>query len=307
MRKLTRWGATLSIVVVISVFSKVGLAAIVPVNFSGPLQTFNGVATGFGTFAAAGSGEAFNAKTSKLEAFSLTPPLVHPLTVAGGFAKVKAEPVSVAPPALFNATPTAISDIANLNLDFLNGVTAPLTFNTMTLTSNSSIPLLQNITVDASGELSELAFNQTGAATLTPLGPNFGSFSVPGDVQFLLSNNFVTLAGIINDSLLDLAGTTSGALSGTYTISGPPGSAKITLDGTLGLTVPITGHTAFLVNASSPIALTVSATADLVASMLVNAGFHLEQDGLVVPEPGSVALMAIGLAMCGAFVWRRRR
>ena len=307
MRNLVRWGATLSIVVVISTSAAASRAAIVPVNFAGALRWFNGVATGFGTFGGAGSGEAFNAKTSKLEAFSLTPPLVHPLTVAGGFSKVKAEPVSVAPPALFNATPTTITDIANLNLDFLNGVTAPLSFNTIILTSNSSIPLLQNITVDASGELSELAFNQTGAATLTPLGPNFGTFSLPGDFKLGLTNNFVTLAGIINYSLLDLAGTTSGALSGTYTISGPPGSAKITLDGTLGLAVPITGNTAFLVNATSPIALTVSATADLVASMLVNAGFHLEQDGLVVPEPGSVALMAIGLAMCGAFAWRRRR
>ena len=306
MRNFKLWGATLALVVAIHASSiQISRATPVNVNFSGASQAFVGVTSVFGTLTATGSG--VTNSSVGLQPFVLTPPTVHPITLAGGFALVNSQPNSVGPVSVFDVTPTAINKINNLNVDLLNGAVVPIAFNTITLTSNSSVALLKNISVDASVDADGLVFNQTGLSTLTPLGPNFGNFSVPGNFHMHASNFTATLFGLLNYPLGSLSEIVPGSLSGTYTISGPTNNTKITLDGTLALQVPINASQHFVLNISNPLALTVSATAAAAASLLINVGFHLERDQIVVPEPGSVALMAIGLAMCGAFAWRRRR
>lgn len=306
MRNFKLWGATLALVVVIHASSiQISHATPVNVNFSGASQAFVGVTSVFGTLTATGSG--VTNSSVGLEPFVLTPPTVHALTLAGGFALVDSEPNSVGPTSVFDVTPTAINSINNLNVDLLNGTVVPITLNTVILTSNSSVALLKNIPVDASVDADGLVFNQTGLSTLTPLGPNFGTFSVPGNFNMHASNFTASLFGVLNFPLGNLSEIVPGTLSGTYTISGPTNNTKITLDGTLALQVPISASEDFVLNVSNPLALTVSATAAAAATLLINVGFHLEQDQIVVPEPGSIALLGIGVAMCGAAIWRRRR
>ena len=306
MRSCKFWGATLALVVAIHASSiQISHATPVNVSFSGASQAFVGVASVFGTLTATGNG--VTNSSVGLEPFVLTPPTVHPITLAGGFALVDSQPNSVGPTSVFDVTPTAINKITNLNVDLLNGTVVPILFNTINITSNSSVNLLKNISVDASVDADGLEFFQTGLSTLTPLGPNFGNFSVPGNFYMHASNFVATLFGVLNFPLGNVSEIIPGALSGTYTISGPPNNTKITLDGTLALQVPINAADDFVLNVSSPFALTVSATAAAAATLLINVGFHLEQDQIVVPEPGSIALLGIGVAMCGTAVWRRRR
>ncbi|MGD9644964.1 MAG: PEP-CTERM sorting domain-containing protein [Pirellulales bacterium] len=281
-------------------------AAVVPVTFSGGSQAFVGVSTVFGTLEATGGGQAFNAKSGKVEPFVLTPPTIHPLNLQGGFALVNSQPNSQGP-ANFDITPTQINDINKLNVDLLNGSSVPFAFNTVTVTTNSSVLLLQNVPVDFTGDLDILTFAQTGAATLTPLGPNVGTFSVPGDFFSQVSNFNAKLFGVVDFPLSSVSDLVSGPLAGTYTISGPPNAAKITLDGTVGLAIPVSETFDLGFDLASPLAMTVSGSAAAVATIYVNVGFHLEADQLVVPEPGSIALMGLGLALCAAVVWRRRR
>lgn len=306
MRNFKLWGATLALVVAIHASSiQISYAVPVDVNFSGASQAFVGVTSVFGTLTATGSGVA-NTKSGP-EAFVLTPPTVHPITLTGGFALVDSQPNSVGPTSVFDVTPIAINAINNLNVDLLNGTVVPIAFNTVNLTSNSSVALLKNISVDASADADGLEFFQTGLSTLTPLGPNFGNFSVPGNFYLHASNFNATLFGVLNFPFFDLSEILPGTLSGTYTISGPANNTKITLDGTLALQVPVSVSEDFVLNVSNPLSLTVSATAAAAFTVLVNVGFHLEQDQIVVPEPGSIALLGIGVAMCGTAVWRRRR
>lgn len=282
-------------------------AALVNVNFSGPSQAFVGVTSEFGSLTASGTGQAFNAKTSKVEPFALTPPLTHVLTPAAGFSPVSTDPASIVP-AVFDVTPTAINDIKGLNVDLLTGASSPVVFDTINITTTSAIPLLKNFTLDISASLSALSFNQTGAATLTPQGPNFGTFSIPGDYYSHLSDYFTTYFGLLPFQLPDIFETTSLPLTGIYTITGPPNAAKITLDGTIGLAILVTdGGGNLNADIDSPISLTVNASVDAAVSILVNVGYHFEQDQLVVPEPGSISLMALGLSLTALAAWRRRQ
>ena len=282
-------------------------AGTVNVTFSGASQAFVGVTSEFGSLTATGSGQAFNAKTSKVEPFVLTPPLVHALTPAGGFSPVNSQPLSIVP-ATFDVTPTAINDINGLKVDLPNGASSPVVFNTIEITTDSAISILKNFTLDISASLSELRFLQTGAATLTPLGPNIGTFSIPGDFQSFLSDYFTTYFGLLTYQLPNISETTSLPLTGTYTITGPPNAAKITLDGTIGLAILITdGGGNLNGDIDSPISLTVNASVDAAVSILVNVGYHFEQDQLVVPEPGSICLMALGLWLTALCAWRRRQ
>jgi hypothetical protein len=228
------------------------------------------------------------------------------MSLEGGFAPVNSEPKTIGP-ADFDITPTAINDIQNLSVNFLNGEIVPLVFNTLDLPTNSAVPILKNFTLDLSASFSSLKFEQFGAATLNPQGAGFGNFSVPGFFDFATTKANVALLGIFNLPVANFSSSLPGNFAGTYTITGPPENAKLTLDGTLGLIVPITADTKVSFSIGTPIQASLTGTAGLVASVLVNVGFHLEQDGLVVPEPGSIALMAIGLAMCGGVAWRRRR
>lgn len=305
MRNFKLWGATLALVVAIHASSiQISHATPVNVNFSGASQAFVGVTSVFGTLTATGNG--FTNSSVGLEPFSLTPPTVHPITLKGGFALVDSQPNSTGP-AVFDVTPTAINSINNLNVDLLNGTIVPIELSTVILTTNSSNALLKNIPVDASLDADGLVFNQSGLSTLTPLGPNFGTFSVPGNFDMHASNFTAQLFGVLDFPFGDFSEILPGTLAGTYTISGPTNNTKITLDGTLALQIPVSASEDFVLNISNPLAITVSATAAAAATLLVNVGFHLEQDQIVVPEPGSIALLGIGMAMCGAAIWRRRR
>jgi hypothetical protein len=306
MRNLKLW-TMLALAVAVHAGSTRNAHAIpVNIDFNGPSQAFVGITSAFGTMSAFGSGQAFNAKSGKVEPFSLTPPNIHPLTLAGGFALVNSQPDSIGT-ALFDITPGAITSMSNVDVDLLNGTKVPIVFSQITLTSNSAIPILQKITVDAAGDASKINFFQTGAATLVPLGPGIGTYSIPGDFDVQVTNFTATLFGILPFNLGSLSTIVPSALTGTYTITGPPNSAKLTLDGTLGLQVPVNVADSFVLNLTNPLSLTVSASAAAIATVFINVGYHLEQDQLVVPEPGSIALLGIGVAMCGAVVWRRRR
>jgi len=55
--------------------------------------------------------------------------------------------------------------------------------------------------------------------------------------------------------------------------------------------------------------LTISSTLDLVASLSLALSYHLEQTGLVVPEPGSIVLLGLGLLCFAPFLrryWHRK-
>ncbi len=296
---------TLSLVLVLFAATQSSRAVTVPVSFSGPSQAFVGVSTGYGAIIAEGSGNAFNLKTGKIEPFNFTPPTSHAVTLIGGFALINSQPASFSP-ASFDVTPTTIDGINSLSLDLLNGSSIPIALNTITVTSNSAIGLLKSVTVDISGEISSLIFQQDAAAVVTPLGPNFGNFSAPGTAFLDLTNFVASLLGIVNVNFNDFNQSAPATLMGTYTISGPPGAAKITLDGTFGLAVPVSTEGVLQLGITNPLSLSVSSTVDFLTTIFINAGFHLEQDQLVVPEPGSLALMAIGLALCGTILCRRK-
>ncbi len=276
------------------------LAASVSVDFTGPEQSLAGVATASGTAAATGSGQAFNAVSKAFESFVLTPPTNHALVLDGGSIPVVGTPQSLPPLATFEMTADAITAISNLNLDLQGGASAPFTFTPFIITTDSKVGLLKNVPVQFGGIFELLGFAQNAPATLTPLGPGTGTFSIPGEYFGGISNLTTLILEILPFEYIGTISMSSlGVLEGTYTLSGTPGNLTLSLDGTIALEMIPPLGLGLDTEISSPLALTVSVDGDISASLFLNAGFHLTQSGIVVPEPGSVVLLAIG---CGSLL-----
>ncbi len=284
-------------------------AEIVPINFTGTEQNFSATTTLSGSAIADGSGATKNIFNT-ISKFNFTPPLVHPL---------KLDPS----PVIFNSDPKTdplgttadidgllyvINDFQDTNLDLLNGKTAPIAIDTITITTNSASSLLKSITVDITGTLSELRFVQTGAWSGIPLGGGTGTFTIPGDIIVSMTNVKASLIGLINIDIDDLGGTFSQNLTGTWSLTGPSFNTKLALDGGLTIEVPLSVQTALALSTGIPIllpGLTVSSTIDLLASLSIGINYHLEQSGIdVIPEPGSIVLLGIGLLTFAPFLRR---
>jgi hypothetical protein len=281
----------------------------VSVNFTGPEQSLAGVATATTSATATGSGKAYNAISKAIESFVLTPPTEHVRELEGGSIPVVGTPQSLAPLATFDLTSDAITGISNLNLDLQGGASAPFTFAPFIITTDSKVGLLKNVPVQFGGILELLGFAQNAPATLTPLGPGTGTFSIPGEFFGGISNLTTLILEVLPFEYIGTIPMSSlGVLAGTYSLSGTPGNLTLSLDGTIELEMIPPLGLGLDTEISSPLALTVSVDGDISASLFLNAGFHLTQSGLVVPEPGSVVLLAIGGgSLLGLLITRRVR
>lgn len=213
-------------------------------------------------------------------------------------------PLSLKSPLTVNSNPTntdgpvqwtltdpnlrTLSDIQNLDLDLLNGQTANFALNQFQI-ATSLIP----IAVDINGTLTKLSFTQTGATVAVPGGLGTGTFSTAGDLGGEINPLHVSVLGgaAAFDTTLNIPAT-SYLLTGSYTVTPAVGGRHIALDGTVNLVLPLSLSTALAV--SSGTSLGVTASVDLLSTFTVTASYHLET--FVVPEPGSIALLGLGVA-----------
>ena len=220
------------------------------------------------------------------------------------------------PPKVFSFSQTqltangqAISNIQNLDLDISHGVTTDFALSKVVITSTSPNVLLKAISIDVKGTLKDLVFEQTGGATLTPTGAGTGTFSVLGTLTAVAGNLKAIAFGVLPIDVSDQTFSQPFAMTGTYKITGNPNdpNAKIELDGSNNFSINLATITSLATELPSDelVALTISAAIDLAASINFNVGFHLERVG-VIPEPGSIVLLGIGVVSIVP-VWMNRR
>ena len=297
--------ALLSLGALALLLSSPAKAVIVPINFTGTEQNFNATATLTGNVHADGSGATKNIFNA-ISPFKFTAPLDHPLKLDPTPVLVASDPKTDPLGTTFDLSTLSLFDMQNTNLDLLNGKSVPIAIDTITITTNSSVSLLKALTVDISGNLSKLSFTQTGAPTILG-GGGSGTFSIPGDIGLSLTGANAALAGLINVAIPDISGNFSQAITGTWTLTGPANNLKIALDGAYTISAPLSVQTVLAMSTGIPLllpGLTVSSTLDLVASLNLALSYHLEQSGLVVPEPGSVVLFGLGLLCFAPFLRR---
>lgn len=223
---------------------------------------------------------------------------------------------SVAPPSVFGFSQTqltangqVLSDIKNLDLDISNGVGTNFALSQVKITSNSPNFFLAGITLDVKGTLSNLDFQQTGNALLVPTGAGTGTFELPGTLSAIAGGLKAIAFGLLEIDVDDQDFTQDFSLKGTYHIIGSPNdpNAKIVLEGDTDFSINLATITSLAFQDSELIPLTISAAVDLAASINFNVGFHLERVG-VIPEPGSIVLLALGVvSMLPVWMHRRRK
>jgi uncharacterized membrane protein len=279
-------------------------AVTVPINFDGTEQSFDATIDLTGNLFADGSGAVVNTK-AKIEPFKFTAPLNHPLALFGGPVTISSDPKT--DPLGTNmdfSSGTQLVDINDLDVDFLNGQTADFALDTIFLTTNSTVSLLKSISIDVSGTLTGLRFDQTGAAVVLG-GPGSGTFAVNGDLSANIDNLLAVVFGLLQVPVGTQSITLPGALTGSWTstqIAGP--LHKIELDGVIDLNVPISLLTNLTTSITDVLSLTISSTVDLAASLTVSVAYNLE-DTFVIPEPSSIVLLGLGL--CAAMLPAARK
>jgi hypothetical protein len=291
--------AILGVACVALVFSAPAKAVVISVDFSGPLQDFNATGKASGTLVSEGSGVLLGAFPFVLNPNPQTDTisLKSPVKIASD---PKSDPPSVTK---VDITPfnLALVDIWDLDLDLLNGSKGTIEANTIVIEISNLF--LNAITIDFKADITGLTYVQTGCATVIGSGGS-GVFSVDGDLTANLSNFQVSVFGSIPLPVADQTITTSIPLYGTWQLIFGPFPTKLVLDGTGALSVPLTLLTALETTLSDLGGLTASFTADLNAAVTLAYSFHLEAP--LIPEPGSISLLFIGL-MCLVFVASMKR
>lgn len=293
------------------------------ITAQGALTTDSTVSTSIdlaGTLSATGSG--FSKSGTKVSPFVVTgvasdpgatPPggASAPISLDSGVVVVNSTASSTAPnPAGADWTLTdpnlkTLSDVQNLDVDLLTGATGSFAINTLHVYTNSVNFLLKDIDINLGGTLSAMSFTQTGAAALAPTGVGTGTYSIDGDISATVSGLLASiLFGAVEIPVDDQVISSPFALTGSYTVTAIPGGRHIALDGSVNLAVPVSVVTALVTSLATP-ALTISTTVDLLASITVAVGYHLETN--VVPEPGSFILLGIGLAALVPVLRLRRK
>jgi hypothetical protein len=286
-------------------------AITVPVDFQGPEQSFSGTVNLTGDLSAGGTGTAFNAKTKAFEPFNTVPPNTHPLSLAGAPITFSSELVSVPPvSSTLSFSGGDLIGVDNLFVRALHDQPLTVALDTISIQTNSTLTLLKNITVDFSADATNLTFQQIGASLVGPNGNGTGTFVLAGNANISYLNPLVVFAGLIPIDLIPTGEPLALSINGLYTITGPANNAKVSLDATGTASFPFTlaggEPLAFSFEASSPLALTISATTQLLSTVTLDFSFHLEQSGLIVPEPTSVTLLALGfVALLSCVVVRR--
>ncbi len=303
--------------------------AIIDFGKPGDTQSFTGTGVGSGSLIADGTGAALvvKGKVAEVQPFVILPPVSHPVTVindmtsSGGSSPITiaTSPTSVRvavpvvpptdPPTKVNVSVTRfdfqdgnISDIRELDLNISNGKVVPFALSQVLVTTNSNNAILKSVPIDVVGNVSSLKFDQTGAAALVPTGIGTGSFSIPGALSLQLTGVKALIFELIGQDIDPQTLTAKINLTGTYKITGPRNDAKIELAGSaVGVPYMIATHSLLnLVFGDELVPLTVQGTIDVVTTMNLDFVYKLSVSHVVVPEPGSIVLLAIGLVLCVA-------
>jgi len=187
----------------------------------------------------------------------------------------------------------SLGDIDSIHLDFLNGQTADVGIHNVPLLGKSGF-----VDLDILATLTSLTFQQTGPSDTFKLSPGNGTFELPGTLSAKLSN----ILGTLNDfPFLPFADQTYElpvTLTGHWGVASDLFGGEFTLEGSQSLDLPLA------------LATTLTGLADISFSLLSTIGlgidYHLETLSQV-PEPGSVALLLIGLLSAVPWAIRRRR
>jgi hypothetical protein len=288
-------------------------AVILPVNFQGAAQTFSATLGIAGDIVVVANGSAINPLTKTAEAFATIPPTTHPVKLSGAPVTISSQPKSVnfaggAVNTSLEFVAGELTGISNLDVDILNGVIVPLAVETLEIPTTSKIALLKLITVDVSEDVNTITFEQTDPAVFAPTGPGTGTFSIAGFQEVSGDELNAVISGVLPLNIPLIVIPESSSVSGTYTVTGPKNNAKVSLDFTGTITWQLFSETeaAYEFSISSPLALTISASLGVPLTAAINYTIHLEQDGLIIPEPGSATLLVIGVAMIGGWLVRRR-
>ena len=187
----------------------------------------------------------------------------------------------------------SLSDIDSIHIDFLNGQSSELGFYPVPFLTKSSSTKLH-----IEGNLTELTFQQTGTSVTSKLTHGAGTFELPGTLTAKLSNLVANIDGFASLPFADQSYDLPVTLTGNWSVTSDLFGGEFTLEGSQLLDLPL----ALATTVTGPVDVSFS----LLSTISLGIDYHLETLNQV-PEPGSVALLLIGLLSAVPWAIRRRR
>jgi hypothetical protein len=285
------------------------------VFFDGTEQDFAGSLTASGTLTSQGVGLLFGSP------FVLSPnPQTDPVGLNPDTISISSDPMSLTadqsgtPETTVIGIDTAsfpgdVTDISDLNIDLLNGVTQTFALDTLNLELLIFNVLPGNLDIDVSGRLKQLLFYQDPGAAVTVGDSTAGgaTYAISGIARAVIDATVAVLGkSLIVISLVDQTLDTPLVLTGTVTSSVVNTTdVAASFDGSALIGAPLTLSTT-LATALGSVGFT--GTIDLASSINVGVSYHLEClcEG-IIPEPSTIVLLGLGIVGCIPVIRRRLR